>query len=197
MIEALKTWIITLSVAIVFSTAVQLILPDNSLKKYCKFVLGLIVFVVMLNPIVKIFDKNLDINNYISLFSSSSYEETFEKDIEGYRKDNLSKTISVFKNNLETNCVEKLKKQFGDKNFRAEAKIKYDSEENLPVIEAMEIGVRDGTIRKIEDVNIKEDSIAVQSKNELKSVLSEKIKEYVSNTYDISNNSVYVYDENS
>ena len=62
MIEALGEWIITICVAIFFTTAVQMILPDNSLKKYCNFVLGLIVFVVILGPIVKIFNEDLQIN---------------------------------------------------------------------------------------------------------------------------------------
>ena len=65
MIEALGEWIITICVAIFFTTAVQMILPDNSLKKYCNFVLGLIVFVVILSPIVKIFNKDLQMNKII------------------------------------------------------------------------------------------------------------------------------------
>ena len=56
MIEALGKWIVTICVAIFFATAVQMILPDNSLKKYCNFVLGLIVFVVMISPIVNLFN---------------------------------------------------------------------------------------------------------------------------------------------
>ena len=39
----------------IFMTAIEIIAPDNSMKKYIKFVLGLILISVMINPIIKFF----------------------------------------------------------------------------------------------------------------------------------------------
>ena len=42
-----------------------MILPDNNMKKYAKFVLGLILIVVIIKPIIKIFEKDFDFNSYL------------------------------------------------------------------------------------------------------------------------------------
>ena len=50
--EILKDWISDICVSILFMTAVELVLPENSIKKYSKFVLGLIFIVVVINHII-------------------------------------------------------------------------------------------------------------------------------------------------
>ena len=62
MIEGLKVWVTNITIAIFFITAVEMILPDNSMRKYAKFVLGLMLIVVIINPIMKIFDKDFNFN---------------------------------------------------------------------------------------------------------------------------------------
>lgn len=53
MIETLRAWIVNISTVVLFITAVEMLLPDNSLKKYSKFVLGLILITVLINPLIK------------------------------------------------------------------------------------------------------------------------------------------------
>ena len=43
MIGELRNWIISICTAVIFITAVEMIMPNNSFKKYAKFVLGLIL----------------------------------------------------------------------------------------------------------------------------------------------------------
>ncbi len=52
--ELLNKFVITLVTILIFITAVEMIAPDNSMKKYLKFVLGLILITVILNPILTI-----------------------------------------------------------------------------------------------------------------------------------------------
>ena len=53
--EIINKYIVTLVATLVFMTAIELIAPDNSLKKYLKFVMGLILISVLLTPIIKFF----------------------------------------------------------------------------------------------------------------------------------------------
>ena len=46
--EYIKSFIETLVTIIILFSAIELISPNNSMKKYIKFVLGLILIVVML-----------------------------------------------------------------------------------------------------------------------------------------------------
>ena len=51
--EYLNNFIITLVATMIFMTSIEIIAPDNSMKKYIKFVLGLILISAMINPIIK------------------------------------------------------------------------------------------------------------------------------------------------
>ena len=55
--EELKEFVITLVTMLILMTAVELIAPDNNMKKYLKFVLGLIFIAIMLSPIISVFTK--------------------------------------------------------------------------------------------------------------------------------------------
>ena len=52
--DEIKGFIITLVSMIILISAIELIAPDNSMKKYLKFVLGTILIAVMISPIVSI-----------------------------------------------------------------------------------------------------------------------------------------------
>ena len=65
LMEYLNNFVITLVATIIFMTAVEIIAPDNSMKKYIKFVLGLILISVMINPIIKFFTIPPFIFSYI------------------------------------------------------------------------------------------------------------------------------------
>ena len=55
--ELVNNFVVTLVTTLIFITAVEILGPDNSMKKYVKFVLGLILISVLLSPIIKFFSK--------------------------------------------------------------------------------------------------------------------------------------------
>lgn len=197
MIEALKTWIITICTAVFFITAVQMILPDNSLKKYCNFVLGLIILVVMLNPIVQIFNPNLDINNLIVTSKAMLNSKEYSSDIEKYRDSNINNTLATFKNNLEKQCVKDLENTFGKDKYKAKVNVNYDKNSNLFIINSIEIGINDGTVEKIKKVEIGKETAPVDNSDTVDSKKATEIKDYISSKYDVSKNKIYIYRANS
>lgn len=197
MIEALKTWIITICTAVFFTTAVQMILPDNALKKYCNFVLGLIILVVMLNPIVQIFNPNVNINDLIETSSSYLSSKKYESDIEEYRDANINNTLATFKVNLEKQCVKDLVDTFGKDKYTAKVNAAYSKSDNIFVIESIEVGINDSSIEKVKKVEIGKESTPVDNSKIVESEKAEEIKEYISSKYDISKNKIYIYRSNS
>ena len=86
--EYLNNFVITLVATIIFMTAVEIIAPDNSMKKYIKFVLGLILISVMINPIIKFFTGGEQevvkiIKNYENMLTQGM---TSESDFRGYKR---------------------------------------------------------------------------------------------------------------
>ncbi|WP_291572841.1 stage III sporulation protein AF [Clostridium sp. UBA4548] len=197
MIEALKTWIITICTAVFFTTAVQMILPEGSLKKYSNFVLGLIILVVMLNPIVKIFNPNISINNLIETSSAYISKKEYEGDFEKYRDANINNTLNAFKNNLEKQCIRDLEKTFGKDKYKAKVNAQYDKKDNIFLINSIEIGINDGSVERVKNVEIGKESVTVDSPDKVDNKKATEIKDYISSKYDISKNKIYIYRANS
>lgn len=75
-IDTLKNIVITLVTILIFISAVELISPNNKMKKYIQFILGLILITVILNPILQFIsngDKSVldGIQTYEAVFSQN------------------------------------------------------------------------------------------------------------------------------
>ena len=84
--EAVKTFVVNLVTTLIFISAIELICPDNKMKKYIKFVLGLILIAVILNPIITFFTKG---------------EVFLNEAIDSYEKELSISTISKKEDNKE------------------------------------------------------------------------------------------------
>lgn len=192
MIEALGKWIVTICVAIFFATAVQMILPDNSLKKYCNFVLGLIVFVVMITPIVELFNADVEIGRLIEESASFVFNENSETDFSEYRQANINATLDKFKDNLEEECTNDLKKNFKD-DYSANFEVSYDEKNSLFNIDSIEVTVNDGTVERVKKVQIGEESVEVGNTGEELGQKGAELKDYISSKYDLDKSKIYIF----
>ena len=100
MIQSLREWLTGICTAVFFIIAVEMILPENSMKKYCKFVLGLILITVFINPIIKVFNRDFNITSYTEK-AMESFERDFgtkksSSEFDEYKKKNISDTIDTF-----------------------------------------------------------------------------------------------------
>ena len=180
--EYINNFVITLVATMIFMTAVEIISPDNSMKKYIKFVLGLILISVMINPIVKFFTGGeQELVNAIK-----NYEIMFYEDTTNENEDSISKSqIESFKNNLNSNCDNLLKEKFSDKEFKSNVECEIDLESMTYSIESLEVGVKDGGIKIVDSIKIdineeSEEAVsndgAVENEEEIKNYLSEVFK---------------------
>lgn len=176
--EELKQFITTLVTMIILMSAIELIAPDNSMKKYLKFVLGLIFISVMLSPIIYIFTKgeeniSVQIQGYIDLDESQTMEVMNKND----------NSKDIFKGNLEENCNRILKGKFEGMEFISEIDCDVDMENIEYSINKISIGVGDKGISKIQkvtigtkDSNINTSENSVNNEDEIINYLSEILK---------------------
>ena len=84
--EEIKGFVITLVTMLILISAIELISPENSMKKYIKFVLGCILIAVMISPLINFLGDGEEllvnkIDSYLSMPKedkevSSSFEES-------------------------------------------------------------------------------------------------------------------------
>ena len=189
--EYINNFVITLVATIIFMTAVEIISPDNSMKKYIKFVLGLILISVMINPIVKFFTGGeQELVNAIK-----NYEIMFYEDTTNENEDSISKSqIESFKNNLNSNCNNLLKEKFSNKEFKSNVECEIDLESMTYSIESLEVGVKDGGIKLVDNIKIdinEENEEAVSNDGSVEN--EEEIKNYLSEVFKIPTEKIKLY----
>lgn len=189
--EYINNFVITLVATMIFMTAIDIISPDNSMKKYIKFVLGLILISVMINPIVKFFTGGeQELVNTIKSYENMFYESTASEN-----KANISEgKIESFKNNLNNNCDKLLKEEFSNKEFKSNVKCEIDLENMEYKVEGLEVGVKDSGIKLVDNIkiNINEESEEALS-NEDVIDNGEEIKNYLSEVFKISPEKIKLY----
>lgn len=193
MIRALGNWIITICIAIFFATAVQMILPDNSLKKYCNFVIGLIVFVVMVTPIINLINRDIPIDKLIEQSTLEVFSDTTKVDYSQYRDSNISTTIDVFKSKLEKQCEEDLNTKFSADNYKVSVNVFYDENDSIFVIDSMDITMDDGSVEVVKPIIIGDEISSMDKKEEDQSEKTLEIKRYISSRYDIDEKKIHIY----
>lgn len=194
MLQVLREWLIGICTAVFFITAVEIILPDNSLKKYAKFVLGLILITVFINPLIKVFDRNFDINTYTSNAIQSFDAKKTENEFQKYKEKNIKDTLEVFKLNLQTNCEKKLKEKYPDSNYKVQVEASYDDNNDKLVIKDIKVGVKDGSIERIKKIKIGDDSKTVDNGDkQINNEKSQAIKKYLGDELNVSKDVIQVY----
>jgi len=174
--ELIKNFVITLVTTLIFISAIEIIGPDNSMKKYLKFVLGLILIAVLLTPIINFFSKGEDvvtkaIDKYEKEMTNTSIKEKNTLEKEKLRADS-------FKDNLNKNCVSLLTNNFENYNFKSEIECDVDFADMTFKVDKLIIGIQKKGIKKIEEIDLnknnekREDSI----QKEIKKFLSEEVK---------------------
>ncbi|WP_139904273.1 stage III sporulation protein AF [Clostridium thermarum] len=189
--DALRNWIINICTTVFFITAVEMILPDNNLKKYCKFVLGLILMTVIINPLVKFLNEGSEITAFMNN-AAVSVENQIEDSTKSLRESSLKDTLYVFKLNLEKLCVEKLKEIYPKDKAEVDAKVAYDEEKEEFVIESISVRMDNGAISKIEKVDIKTSSSSKKD-NLDDSQYGLEVRDYLSTVLDLPEEKILVY----
>lgn len=191
MVEALRVWVINICTTVFFITAVEMILPDNNLKKYSRFVLGLILMTVIINPLVKFLNQGSEITAFIDK-TYSSLEEQYPLDNSDLREKNIKDTLDVFKMNLEKMCEDKLKEKYPKSVSDVEAEVEYDSETQQYVVKSVSVGVNNGSIKKIERIDISTSTNSVKESLDY-SEAGLELKSYLSNLLELPEEKVMVY----
>lgn len=72
----LYEWIKNIAFYMVLATAVMQVLPDDSYKKYLRFFTGMVLILLLMTPVLSIFDMEESFHN---LFTNAVYEQEVRK----------------------------------------------------------------------------------------------------------------------
>jgi stage III sporulation protein AF len=193
-IESLRKFVITLVTVLIFMSAVELIAPSK-MKKYIKFVLGLILITIILNPILQFVEggeKNFGdvIKNYEEVFSKDKDKIDFDNVNTLKNNDTRDSRKKAFIANFNKNCDELLKNKFKTMNFKSEVDCDVDFNNVTINVKELRIGVNDNKVNKIKKIIINSD--ASENIKESNKEYSEII-DFASNELNIPKEKIEVY----
>ncbi|MBY7025031.1 MULTISPECIES: stage III sporulation protein AF [Clostridium] len=188
----LKELVTTLVTALIFITAIELISPNNGMKKYLKFILGLVLITIILNPIVKIISSGQNniydsISNYEDVFSN--YQNQIKSSEENELKDgDLRK--QAFEENFNKNCESVLKSQYPNKKFKSDVECTVNFNSMIFDIKKIKLGISEKSVSKIKKViiNKKDKSYDDNQNSQYKEVVT-----FISEQLDIPKEKIEVY----
>lgn len=93
MISSLSSWILSIAGIVMLSTIVELILPAGAMNKYIKGIFAFIIMLVILSPIPKLLNQDIDISKFFE-------SETIKVDEEYIYQINLDK-INKLQNDIK------------------------------------------------------------------------------------------------
>lgn len=189
--EEIKGFVITLVTMLILISAIELISPENSMKKYIKFVLGCILIAVMISPLINFLGDGEEllvnkIDSYLSMPKedkevSSSFEES---------KDTRSEVVL---NNIEDNLNSLLKEQYSDSDFNVKIQGNIDMDNIEYSIDKIEVGVKDKGILNVEKIVINEEESTEVSTNSENVKNKQEIIKFLKDTLKISEDKISVY----
>lgn len=150
--DILKQWVINLCGIVILVTAVEMILPDNSLKKYAKYVLGLMIVLIMMSPFLKIYDKGFNVEAFLPKSEEYMQKEAYKKEVGIKIKDNEDKTVEIFKENLSKQCINVLNNTYKKDKFHINVEVVKNK--NILSLSKINVGVSNGGVKSIKKITM-------------------------------------------
>ncbi|MDS0527334.1 stage III sporulation protein AF [Clostridium sp. SHJSY1] len=185
--ELIKNFVVTLVTTLIFITAIELIGPDNSMKKYLKFVLGLILIAVILNPIIQFLTNGKTV--LTAGIDKYSKEITSDNKDEKRLEENKKIREESFKSNFNKNCVSLLNKEFDNYSFSSDVDCEVDFTNMSFKVTKLKIEAQEKGVKKVEKVDLEKNTEEEKSEDGTQ----KKIKKFLSEELDIGEDKIEVH----
>lgn len=194
----IKDWITNLTVIAILGALVDIILPNGSFRKYTGFIFGLVLLVMILQPLLQVVGQFQEVgktilqNSLVLDVEAITYQSNYLEDTQKQQLEN------TFKKNLESSITSQLDRTVGLANISTSITFKQNkSGVDLTAIEKLEIQA-DSTDRSvyIEPIEINPDSnTAPRSQKRLDKDKVLEIKKYISELYELQEDIIFVNGE--
>ncbi|HOE57741.1 MAG TPA: stage III sporulation protein AF, partial [Bacillota bacterium] len=108
--DFLRNWIVNITVIIIFIMFLDTVMPNDSLKRYVKVIIGLLIIISVIKPFVLVkdyakgFDREfLETINYVENNRSTVNSEKISK----YQ---MQKAVEIFEGNLKNQIIKIVKR---------------------------------------------------------------------------------------
>lgn len=209
--EWISNWAEAIIIAVIVATIIEIILPEGSSKKYIKVVIGVYILFTIISPVITKFSgKTLEVSDTIDL---DKYIEEVKKKgtTQNLLQENNSTNIrDIYIGNLKADIQNKLKGKgyrvisikldvgYDDNYTLKQIKLSLSKEEekdeeedftnNIEIVNEINISISNTLNTVMETNTINKENVKSNLSNNDKN----KIKEYLSNVYEINEKNILI-----
>lgn len=171
--EFLKSWITNITVVVIFTMLLDILVPNNDMKKFVKVIMGLLIVLVIIKPFLMV--KNVGYQFESAIAQTTAYiddpSQNSDRNI-GISQNNTA--LNIYKQKLSDKVIEivKSRKEFEDRDVRASVDIENDiSKKEFGSIKSIEVFVekdKSGAVQAstIEPVKINTETVINKKQGE-------------------------------
>ncbi len=201
MLQAISSYIKTIIMFLIFMSFIELIMPTSSYKKYIDIVLGIILIIIMINPLNNIKAVSLDLNKDLFKNTYELNKSIMQREKNYYEEKNNELIISQYKTQIADNVSAMLGK---DKKITVEnVNVEVNgnpSDENYSQINKIAVKIKDNKEDAAEKSQIEPIKVVFSNQNKKVSEneKTNNIKKVISDFYNLSADNIYIeYDADS
>lgn len=105
MIKELSNFAMTIVLISILITIINMILPEGKNKKYVTFISGLIITIIMINPIISLLNIDIDIGEVFNQNNTIMANSEYKQKLEAKQKELISET---YESNLKLDIISRL-----------------------------------------------------------------------------------------
>ena len=203
MIELLSSWVQNIVYIIIFVVFLELLFPDNFMKKYVRMVSGLLIMVVILTPIVQFFNKNFNIEDVISQNYVDMAQIEIKNQQETLESHQNDLAIDIYKEKIAKQIEHQLTKKLDGLSMEVKVEVFNDiKEDNYGGIKEVSLYLsksekKEEKIEPIEKIEIGKNTGQSSEKSDGEQSLINKekekeIKDYLLDFYNVSGENIFI-----
>lgn len=199
-IEILKGWIIDITIIFVLVSIIEMVIPNNSIKKYINIVTGLLIIIVIITPFINLIYRDYDIDKEVfkNLMGQNKTYIEDNSDLIGLQEKQI-KEIYIAKMKEDISTVVSEMSDYEVDNIYISI---YEDEENYGDVKEMEIVLKEkdlvtdkGTKDTIDVINIEEITVGeehIEAKQTQLFENSEEIIDALNEKYNVDKSNIRI-----
>ncbi len=113
MMELMRNWMISLITVVIISSFVEMLMPSGSFKKYSKLVVGLIIMVIIIQPILMLTDNDQLFSKYAFEASNHIDKMSIVDKSDVVKEKQMQQIINTYNHNLNNQIQQSVRSLSG------------------------------------------------------------------------------------
>ena len=200
----IREWVITIISVIIFVTFIEILIPNSNYKRYINVVTGLLLIVVILTPLTKFINKQINFEEEVLKIFNQLELSTAQNRINNVQYSNDEAVITLYKNKIGEQVKSYIENNTEYIVSDVFVEVEDENSSQFGTVTSLDITLREKTgnsksaDKTIEPVQInvsmgKNNNNTVEASSILISSKEDLIKGDISNLYDVSKDNINVH----